>query len=151
MNVALPAWFALITHDPGDTNDTTPAVSVQPVLDASTVSTTGRPDDAVAVGEYPPPTVPVAGPVKVIIWFCFATTTVVALTSGAALNVVLPAWFALITHDPADTNDTTPAVSVQPLLDASTANTTGRPDDAVAVGVYPPPTIPEDGPVNVIV
>jgi hypothetical protein len=72
------------------------------------------------------------------------------VTSGAALNVALPAWSAAIVHVPAATPVTTLPETVQ-IVGVSELNVTARPELAVAVTVPVPPTVNVVAAPNVIV
>ncbi len=79
---------------------------------------------------------------KLIVWLA-AEMVNERVTSGAGFQLLLPAWFAARTHDPAASKLTVvPPVTEQALLvvAGSTVMTTVRPLVAVAVWVSLPPT-----------
>src|SRR5262245_10613789 len=135
-NVALPAWFALITQVPVPMKDTVAPASEHTVLaDASIVIVTGSPDVAVAVTLYVGPWYSAGfGAVDVKEIVCVCLTVNDCCTCGAGKKLASPAWLALITHVPAPMNDTVePATEHTVLADASIVNVTVRPEVAVAV------------------
>ena len=93
-----------------------------------------------------PPTVALVGAleVKATVWLVMpaAPTAKLCWTWGAAVQLVSPAWLASMTQVPTPMKETTPLVSVQPVLVASSVIAGVRPELAVAVGVYVgPPTV----------
>src|SRR3954468_4847953 len=115
---------------------TRPPLNVHPTLAVPSVITVARPEVDVAVGKYIAPTSAGAGALEVKEMLCpiFETATI-CCTSTAAANFELPAWRASSTHSPARVNVTTPALIVQPVLEASRDSRTTRPELALAVGV----------------
>ena len=130
--MVLPAWFPAIVQVPAATPVTVLPLTVQ--IDVVVeVKVTARPELAVALNVPVPFTVTVGAAPKVIVWLPFPTV-IVCVTCGAALYVVLPAWFAATTHDPAATPVTVLPLTVQ-IEVVVEVKVTARPELAVALSV----------------
>ncbi len=109
-----PACDAVTTHDPADTNDTTPSeIEHTPASLPSTSNVTGvRPLDATAAGAYDPPTTGSDGTADENDTTCdaFPTVTVNGAATSRATKPSSPARTADTTQsDPTPVNSTTPA------------------------------------------
>jgi hypothetical protein len=140
LNVALPPWLAVTVQVPGAMKVITAELVPLPVQTdvVELASVTGRPELAVAVAVYVPPTSALVGAVdvKVIVWFCLLTVKL-WMTCGAGLKVAFPAWSAVSVQVPAAMK----LIVAEPVpLPVHTdgvelAIATPRPEVAVAVAV----------------
>jgi hypothetical protein len=71
-----------------------------------------------------------------MLWVPFPTVNVCCIC-GAGAQLIFPGWFAFSTQFPTPMNETTPALMEQTELAVpSTVITTGKPEVAVALGIY---------------
>ena len=131
----MPAWLASTVHAPAATNVSVVPLTVHTLLVVD-AKDTGRPELAVAdsAGDAVP-TVGFAGAVKVtvMVWASngAGATVMVLETAAAAATLVLPAWLAVMVHEPALTSVSVVPLTVQ-TLGVVEASVTANPEFDVA-------------------